>query len=371
MKIKNRFVDFTMIIIITKNPLKGQETTFPAISFGASYTGDMVSNFKGGIKTGTTYLGMATIHAGFDSEKVNWWQGGKAFIKMANTHGGEPSATLVGDFQGVSNIEAGNITWLYELWFRQGIGNLTFTAGLQDLNVNFAADDYAGIFNNSSFGIHSSIADNIPSPIFPLTALGVNLKWDISPSWIWQAAIFDGTPDDFENNPYNTNWKLSKDQGVLLISEVQLIKSLVAEKGGNYKLGVYYHQHNDDIDKEQKNGGVYFVGNQKFTDNLTVFSQIGLSPKSINNHNHYYSLGCNYSGLLHHRPDDSMGVAIAHAGIDSNQVGSETALEFTYHYQICSNIYVRPDIQYIINPAGTDTKLENALVGFFRFGVEF
>jgi len=68
MKTKNRFVIFTMIIIIiiiTKNPLKGQETTFPAISFGASYTGDMVSNFKGGIKTGTTYLGMATITCRF------------------------------------------------------------------------------------------------------------------------------------------------------------------------------------------------------------------------------------------------------------------------------------------------------------------
>ncbi|MCE5332059.1 MAG: carbohydrate porin [Bacteroidales bacterium] len=371
MKTKNRFMIFMMIIIITKNPLKAQETTLPAISFGASYTGDVVSNFKGGIKKGTTYLGMATIHASFDSRKADWWKGGEAFIKMANTHGGEPSATLVGDFQGVSNIEAGNLTWLYELWFRQSIGNLTFTAGLQDLNVNFATDDCAGIFTNSSFGIHSSIADNIPSPIFPLTALGVNLKWNISPSWIWQAAIFDGTPDDLENNPYNTNWKLSKDQGFLLISEVQLLKSLVAEKHGSYKLGGYYHQHNDDIDKEQKNGGVYFVGNQKLTDNLTVFSQIGLSPKSINNHNHYYSLGCTYSGLLHHRPDDYMGVAIAYAGIDSNQVGSETAVELTYHCQICSNIYVRPDIQYIINPAGTDTKLENALVGLVRFGVEF
>ncbi len=361
---------FLLLLLFVPCAVDAQEKTNESLYFGATYTGDLVTNIKGGIKTGTAYLGMATIDAGFDTEKAKWWKGGDAFVKLANTHGGEPTAHLVGDFQGVSNIEAGNLTWLYEFWYRQRFGNLSVTVGLQDLNVNFAADECAAGFTNSSFGIHSSIADNIPSPIFPLTALGVNLNWDISPSIVLKMAVFDGTPDDLENNPYNIHWQLSREQGVLTVGELQLNRSLLANKRGNYKIGGYFHQHNDSTNEEQQNGGIYFAGNQQITDKIDVFSQIGLSPKR-NNHNHYYSIGLKYSDIFKNRPDDYMGMAVAYAGIDSNPNGGETVIEIIYQCQICSNVYIRPDIQYIVNPAGTDQKLGNALVAMMRFGVEF
>ncbi|MBP1663029.1 MAG: Carbohydrate-selective porin OprB [Bacteroidetes bacterium] len=212
-------------------------------TFEASYIGDLVSNFSGGIKTGTTYLGLANIKTGFDTEKANWWKGGEFFINVGNTHGGEPSANLVGDFQGVSNIEAGNLTFMYELWYRQTLGKFDITVGLQDLNANFAVSEYGGLFTNSSFGIHSSIADNISSPIFPLTALGTILQYKISDTFNWQAAFFDGTPDDFETNPYNIQWKLGKDQGLLAVTEFQVGKSLIQDREAVYKLGAYYHKH--------------------------------------------------------------------------------------------------------------------------------
>jgi len=361
---------FLLLLLFVPCAVDAQEKTNESLYFGATYTGDLVTNIKGGIKSGTAYLGMATIDAGFDTEKAKWWKGGDAFVKLANTHGGEPTAHLVGDFQGVSNIEAGNLTWLYEFWYRQRFGNLSVTVGLQDLNVNFAADECAAGFTNSSFGIHSSIADNIPSPIFPLTALGVNLNWDISPSMVLKMAVFDGTPDDLENNPYNIHWQLSREQGVLTVGELQLNRSLLANKRGNYKIGGYFHQHNDSTNEEQQNGGIYFAGNQQITDKIDVFSQIGLSPKR-NNHNHYYSIGLKYSDIFKNRPDDYMGMAVAYAGIDSNPNGGETVIEIIYQCQICSNVYIRPDIQYIVNPAGTDQKLGNALVAMMRFGVEF
>ena len=340
-------------------------------SFSASYTGDVVSNFSGGIKTGTVYLGLANMKGDFNTETAKWWKGGEAFVNIGNTHGGEPTAKLIGDFQGISNIEAGNLTFLYELWYKQSFGNLSLTLGLQDLNANFAVNENGNLFANSSFGIHSSIADNIPSPIFPLTALGVKLQWNVSDSFEWQAAIFDGTPDDFENNPYNTDWKLSRDQGLLAVTEFQVKKSLLKGKSGYYKFGIYYHQHNDTIDAVQKNSGFYFVGDQQITNGLSVFSQIGLSPKSLNKNDLYYSLGFNYKGLFNKRQDDQFGIAVAHAGIHESIIGNETTIEMAYQYQVNKNIYIKPDIQYIINPAGTSKKLDNALVGFVRFGVQF
>jgi len=339
-------------------------------SFEASYIGDVVSNFSGGIKTGTTYLGLANVKAGFKTETANWWKGGGVFVNIGNTHGGEPSATLVGDFQGVSNIEAGNQTFLYELWYKQTLEKFSLTVGLQDLNANFAYSDNGALFTNSSFGIQSSISDNTPTPVFPLTALGANLKFDISNDYALLLAVFDGTPDDFENNPYNIHWKLNKAQGYLAVTEFEIKKSLLKGRTGTYKIGLYFHEHNDSI-VEQENGGFYCVFDQQLTDKISVFSQIGFSPKSKNNHNHFYSIGLNYKGLFNERPTDLLGVAVAYAGIDRSAVGSETAIELTYRFQLNDYIYLRPDIQYIINPAGTENILDNALVGFLRFGVQF
>lgn len=371
MKFSGLHLFFIFPAILPFQSLISQEKKSESLLFGVNYTGDMVSNLTGGIKTGTTYLGMVTMDLAFDTEAADLWKGGSFYIKMANTHGGRPTQNFVGDFQGVSNIEAGNLTWLYECWYKHDFGKISTTIGLQDLNVNFASDDCAALFSNSSFGVQSSIADNIPSPIFPLTALGMNIKWQLSSSSEWKVALFDGTPDDFENNPYNLNWKLSRDQGFLVITEYGLTKSLIMNKSGNFKFGIYYHQHNDSIDKEQKNGGLYFSGHQQLTDRLHIFSQIGLSPKSINIHNHFYSLGLKYSGFSITSPDDFCGIALAYAGIDSRKDNGETAIELTYQKNFNSHFYIRPDIQYILNPSGTDEKLKNAFVAMLRFGVGF
>ncbi len=114
---------FTLLLSYTTHLFILLRAEEKGLYFGASYTGDVVSNFSGGIKRGTNYLGFATLQAGFDTQKAGWWKGGESFVKLANTHGDEPSATLIGNFQGVSNIEAGNITWLYEFWADSVSGN--------------------------------------------------------------------------------------------------------------------------------------------------------------------------------------------------------------------------------------------------------
>ena len=339
--------------------------------FNASYIGDVVCNFDGGIKSGTTYLGLANIKVDFNTGIVNWWKGGEVFINAGNTHGGEPSNDLIGDFQGVSNIEAGDHSFLYELWYKQSIGKVDVTFGQQDLNASFATCENGALFTNSSFGIHSSISDNVSPPIFPLTALGANIQWNISDRYLWEAAIFDGTPGDFENNPYNAKWEWNKDKGFLAITEFQIHKSLLKGKAATYKIGVYFHEHNDTLNIQKKDGGFYFVGDQQISTKLSVFSQIGLSPRKLNKNNRYFSAGLSYKGIISKRQDDQLGLAVAYAGIDGNSVGSEIAVELTYKVHVNKNIYLRPDIQYILNPAGTDVKLKNAMVGFIRFGIDF
>lgn len=364
------FIAF-LLILNTANAQNNDSKEESPFHFSASYTGDLVSNFSGGIKRGTVYLGLANLKAGFDTEKAAWWKGGEAFVNLGNTHGGEPSATLVGDFQGISNIEAGNHSFFYELWYKQSFKSISITIGLQDLNTNFAVSENGALFANSSFGIHSSIVDNVSPPIFPLTALGVNLKWNISADFLMEAAVFDGTPDDFSTNPYNTNWRLSTYDGELAIAELQYTRSLLAGKEGSYKVGAYFHQHADSTNVIQNIHGFYLVANQQLTSKLSGFFQLGISPKKMNTNNLYCGVGLNYTGLFSGRPTDQLGLAVAYAGLEGNSVGSETAIELTYKLQATKCIYIRPDIQYIINPARTNVKLNNALVGVLRFGVEF
>ncbi len=207
--------------------------------FEGSYIGDTYYNAVGGLKTGGGFMGMGNIAVGFDTGKARWWRGGSFFINGESIHGKSLTENYLGDLQVASNIDAGEHTCLHELWFRQEFSfrredsGLSFTIGLQDLNAEFMVSEGGGEFVNSSFGTPSVIALGVPVPIFPLTGLGVTVRWDITSRWAVQGALFDGVQTDFEDNPYNLHWRFGRDDGVLAMGEVHF--------DGRYKLGAYYH----------------------------------------------------------------------------------------------------------------------------------
>lgn len=343
------------------------------MNFNASYVGDIATNIDGGIKQGTVYLGMLNLKASLDLEKAIGWKNAEFFINAGNTHGEEPSANFVGDFQAFTNIEAGDNTYLYELWLKQTYKNFSLSLGLQDLNALFVASTNGGLFINSSFGIHSQLSDNIDAPIFPITALGATLEWQINDDIKWQNAVYDGKPEDFEYNKYNTEWKLNKNDGALFFTELHINKSLINHKSANYKIGGYYHEHQTP-DGSVNNLGFYIIADQevlKIKESMfSLFTQIGFSPKEENNHNYFSSLGVTCKGIGSWI-EDEVGLAVAYASFRNNIVDYETAIELIYKKQLNSYIYIKPDLQYIINPAGTENKLNNAFVGTLRFGFDF
>lgn len=346
--------------------------------FEASYVGEGVANLSGGINTGVAYLGMANIHLGFDTEKAKAWKGGFFFANLANTHGDSPSGKLIGDFQVASNIEAGNHTYIQELWYAQQIANVKITIGLQDLNAELANSEHGALYRNSSFGIHSTISDNIPAPIFPLTSPGITISWDFSQKWSWRAAVYDGSPVEFERNPYNLSWDIGKHDGVLLITEFQ--KEGTKEKlKGTYKLGAYYHNHQlteeeiaDGFSKE--NFGFYGVVDQMILERkegqgIALFAQASFSPNEQNEHSCYIGGGVNCYGIGK-RESDVFGFGVAHAEFRKGKK-PETTLELTYKATLGENLYLQPDFQYIIHPGGTGDALKNASVASLRFGLNF
>jgi porin len=353
------------------HPLSSQTSNPFAYQF--LYTGDLLYNALGGIKSGTNYLGIANINIAFDTQKAKMWQGGTFFVNLANMHGSEPSKNLIGDFQGITNIEAGNHTMLYELWYYQKISTYSITVGLQDMNVAFMSNDIAGSFINSSFALHPTLSHNIPAPIYPLTALGVMLNWNVTPSVDWKIALYDGTPESFTQNSYNLKWVLNKKNGWLFIIELDKTENLLQGLSGSYKVGFYFRQSETSKLSIQNNYGIYSIVNQQLIKSkaycISFFSQIGIAPMSLNINPYFLSIGLIGQGLIHNRPNDEISIGLANAVLRCTNVKNETALEIYYVVHLNKTFYIKPDIQYIIHPASQNRPLNNDLAAIVRFGI--
>ncbi len=360
------------------NPFGSDNENNP-VTFKASYVADYINNLAGGIKKGSSYLGMANLTLLFETGNARLWKGGQIFINAANTHGGEPSGQLIGDVQVVSNIEAGNHTYLQELWYKQQIKDITLVAGLQDLNVEFANSEYGALYLNSSFGILPIISNNFNASIFPLTTMGLTIDWEISHKYKWINAFYDGSPTNFDYNPYNLKWQFNSGDGILIISEFQ--RNIAIHKlQGVYKVGAYCHFHQKLTNTSTPDSlvnrltGFYAYVDQTIWEHeqrsLGFFSQLGYSPSSASTNNLYFGMGINYCGLFSKKGFDTIGLACAHV-IFTRDTESETAIEFTYQCQLSGHFFIQPNFQYIINPSGTDEILPNALTANLRFGISF
>ncbi len=325
-------------------------------TFEGSYVGDAYYNAVGGLARGGGFMGMGNITVGFDTEKAGLWRGGSFFVNGASIHGKSLTENYLGDLQVASNIDAGEHAYLHELWFRQQLGKVSLTLGLQDLNAEFMVSEGAGEFINSSFGTPSVIALEVPVPIFPLTGLGFAARLDINDKWAVQGALFDGVQTDFERNPHNVRWAMGRGDGVLAMGEVHF--------DSRFRAGAYYHS-------QDGNYGFHFSADQPLGGRVGMFAQAVVSPKSRNDNNYYLGLGANLSGVFSRRQRDSAGLAIAHAGLHAADHRHETAVELYYKYNFSDNIALQPDLQYILNPSGAQTKLDNALVGMVRLHVNF
>ncbi len=343
------FLLFAVTALLTAHAQTEKQNPF---SFEGSYIGDTYYNVTGGLKTGGGFMGMGNIKVSFDTEKAHWWEGGSFFVNGATIHGKSLTENYLGDMQVASNIDAGEHAYLHELWYRQQLGSVSFTLGLQDLNAEFMVSEGAGEFINSSFGIPPVIATGIPVPIFPLTGLGLSARWDIDKKWVVQAALFDGNQTSFDHNPNNVHWDFSKDDGLLTMGEVHYKE--------RFKLGAYYHS-------AGKNYGFYALAEQPVTEQISFFGQLAFAPKSKNDNNFSLGLGANWFVAERH----ALGIAATHAGLHAAAHKHETAVELYYKFTLNNNIALQPDIQYIINPSGSETKLDDALVEMLRLHINF
>ncbi len=345
------------------------------VQFEGGYTADLAYNAVGGLDRGGAYLGNIDLTFLLETQNLGLWKGGRFFVYLLNNHGNSLS-TLMGDLQVANNIEAESHSRLYEFWYEHQLNpQLSVLLGQHNLNSVFAVSDAGSFFVNSSFGIQPDISENVPTSIFPVATLAAVLSWKIKPNLVLYSAIYDGDPGSESENPNSINWRLNRSEGVMNIHELQYHSQKDSLTQTTYKLGFW--NHSQDIETKSayksRSQGIYFIADKVFSresdlsQGLNGFVQAGYSLTSLNPVSAYLGGGFVYQGIFPKRDDDVVGLAVAHSFFSNlwRTVKNETAIELTYHFNSSRAFSIKPNVQYIIQPA-VQNNIPNALMGLVR-----
>ncbi len=364
----------------------------PPIDIAVTYVADVLTNTRGGLKTGTAYLDDIRISATVDMDRALGLEGGTLLVSGRRFNSSDFNGRLGGEFQKISNIDTEPGTRLYEAWYQHAFAadRLTLKGGLYDLNSEFDVNTVGIVFLNSSHGIGTDFGQtgqNGPS-IFPVTSLAGRIAWQDPSGLTLKAAVLDGIPGD-PAFPNRTAIKLANGDGALITAEIGY-----AWEGGQVYLGGWnYTARFDDLiattptgdalRRGGNRGGYGLLSSQllQSDDGPTVegFVRVGVAQPSINTVARYIGVGLTATGLIRSRRDDVAGISVAsaHSGKPFQRAGSnagmpvtthETIIEATYRANLTPWLSLQPDLQYVIHP-GFDPTLKNSVIVGLRFEI--
>lgn len=356
-----------------------------AAELGVTYTGDVMRNVEGGLRTGGAYLDNLDITVALDGERLWGATGLELYAHALYNNDSTFSDRYVGDAFIVSSIDTDRAIRLYEAWVQWTFGRdaaLSVKTGLYDLNSEFDTTPARGLFVNSVYGIGQDFAQsgqNGPS-IFPATALAIRGSWAISPSTHVKLAVLDGVPGD-PDDPSRTRIDLSSEDGALIAGE------FTTARGRMTQFTVGYWRYTADFEDlvetdplgaprlRADNQGAYVTAELALTDSAAGFLRAGVAHRHLNAFDRFYAAEAAWNGPLADR-DDQMGIAIsaartsesfrAAAGTASGIDSHEYNVELTWRIPVTDWLTLQPDVQYIVNP-GVDASLRNSLVLGLRF----
>ncbi len=334
---------------------------------------ESISNLKGGVEKGTRFSGNLDVSLTVNTEAADWWSGGAWFAYVLGDYSKQPSE-IIGDIQGVSNIQTYNNLSLYEFWYEHSFSGdaIKLLIGLHDYNSTFYSLNATGLYLLSSFGIGPDVSQVGPS-IFPVTAPAVHLTIANESQYLL-LAVYDGIPGDPEK-PRGTRVVFKKSDGFFKAAEW----GFTGEKNYNVALGAW--QHTAEVESpidggfSNSNQGYYFLGEKYFSENLVAFLQYGRADADKNPLDSYLGVGVNYENLWKDQDAIGIGYASAHNGNpykDANPdiLSAENIWELTYLCPLTEKVSVQSSLFYVIHPSMAPA-LDNALALGLRAYISF
>lgn len=315
-----------------------------------------------GIDPGTAILNKIQVSATLRGEQLglNGWLVHAQGIRFD----GQSLSRRLGDIQTADNIEAVPATRLFEAYLSKmwdnGDHSLALRFGLIDLNSQFDSVDPASLMLNSSHGIGPDLSRsgrNGPS-IYPVTATGSTVTWVKSKKLTFRLGLFDGVAGSPSAPHAFLAERLKPSDGLLVIGQTdwQLTKNSRVEAGA---WGYTAAQQGPDGRKAHDHGAYgSYEAPLDLLPHLNFWVRAGFAHAQAQSIAGYVGGGIVQQGTVSGRPDDRLGIAIAHAIIGEPAVHAlglhhaETSFEITYQTKISRRFVIQPDVDYIHHPAG-------------------
>lgn len=345
------------------------------LDFDLFYTHDFISN-TGGVKSGPRNIGALDVYLESDLSKFSAIKGEFTFhylhINKTDTRGN------IGDAQIASNIDMPHqVDRVPDLWYQHHWSEKFKTLiGLHDISMEFNITTSSLNFLNSSFGTGAEFAltgINGPS-IYPLTSLGVRAFYQFNDSLSLRSGLYDADPGSPETyRSFHSD--VGSHESYLHISELahQDKKEKAAIGGWNLT------RVQDKLDGENHatSFGAYGIYEKELTSHLWTFFRYGWANPLVSIVQSNLATGVIYKGIFQNETFlDEVGVGMTSAHFsrhhlnhleaeeNSSTSSDETAYEAYYQFRPTGILSLRPDVQYIKNPAGLDSIEDAWAVGF-------
>jgi len=367
------------------------------VAFYLNYTSEPMWNVQGGERRGGTYTQNLGLDLHFDLAKLFGVPATTFLVKLAKRDGDSVSAEYVAPSEG------GNIFPVQQIYGGQTwhLVNVQLNTRLLDDRLDLAygrivANDdflrsplYCQFLNNAICGSPKAVFFENPFAFsaYPSAQWGLRARYDTPDRrWTLQAAVYDadinlqgGNPAAPAHNAHGDSWGFGAN-GVVLAGELQYhhLRDSKTGRPGTYKLGGFWmngdYQDLSRNDNATVNGNamLWLLADQRLyrpePGSERGLSALGAWIYSLEDKANFLdqqvSLGLVYQGLIPGRDQDTTGLLFTKGWVTDQQhparraaglatQHAETVLELNYKIVLGHGISLQPDLQYIIDPAGT------------------
>ncbi|MDE5410087.1 carbohydrate porin [Acinetobacter baumannii] len=400
---------------------KRQQLEQQGYKFTASIMSQSATNLDGGYNDSNTFENAAQLSLGanFNLEKIAGWKDTTASLVVTKRDGNaltlerikDPRSSQLGNAQEIYG--RGKIWRLSQAWVKKGFVDNT-------VQVKFGRMGMSEDFNSSQCEFQNlllcggQLGKSIGSIWYnsPVGVWAANVKYQFAPEWTLGVGVYEVNPDNIktESNSDGFNLDMNNVKGATIPVELAWKPKLAAFNGlpGEYKVGALYSTAEaNDI----KTAGKVHDGKQSFWINAQQqLSHAGQDPKRglyvsfngvVNDKATTFvqstqQLALWYKGPFDSRPNDSIGFGIANYVVNDRAKDKQIAtnesrgyysydsiasdyipiqddelnVELNYTYQWSPAVMLRPNIQYIHQPAGVK-EVDDAWVAGLSVKVNF
>ncbi|KHN67308.1 porin [Acinetobacter calcoaceticus] len=389
--------------------------------FTASIMSQAATNLDGGYNDSNTFENAAQLSLGanFDLEKIAGWKDTTASLVVTKRDGNaltlerikDPRSSQLGNAQEIYG--RGKIWRLSQAWVKKGFADNTVQVKVGRMGMS---EDFNGSqceFQNLLL-CGGQLGKSIGSIWYnsPVGVWAANVKYQFAPEWTFGIGAYEVNPDNIktESNSDGFNLDMNNVEGATIPVELAWKPKLAAFNGlpGEYKVGALYSTAEaNDI----KTAGKVHDGKQSFWINAQQqLTHKGEDPKRglyvslngvVNDKATTFvqstqQLALWYKGPFDSRPNDSIGFGIANYVVNDRAKDKQIAtnesrgyysydaiasdyipiqddelnVELNYTYQWSPAVMLRPNIQYIHQPAGVKA-VDDAWVAGLSVKVNF